>query len=88
MCIMHIIWREARDCWLAIAENRACNTAKEGVLSDQFASFFQLSRDYSKFLVLCLGYACFSACREKQKVLTLLYVAVGGCFLMSAALIS
>lgn len=67
MCIMHIIRREARDCWLAIAENRACNTAKEGVLSDQFASFFQLSRDYSKFLVLCLGYTCFSACLRKAE---------------------
>lgn len=67
VCVMHIIWRQARDCWLAIAENRACNTAKERVLSDQFASCFQLSRDYSKFLVLCLGYTCFSACPRKAE---------------------
>jgi len=55
------------DCWLAIAENRACNAAKEGVLSDQFASCFQLSRDYSRFLLLCLGYTCISACLGKAE---------------------
>lgn len=67
VCVIRVIWRQAMDCWLAIAENRACNAAKEGVLSDQFASCFQLSRDYSRFLLLCLGYKCISACLGKAE---------------------
>lgn len=67
MCVVCIIWRQTRECWLAIAEDRACNTAKEGLLSDQFASCFQLSRDYSKFPVLCLWYVFFFACLRKAE---------------------
>lgn len=43
MCAVYIIQSQARDCWLAIAEDRHCNTAKEGLLSDPFARCFQLS---------------------------------------------
>lgn len=66
MCAVYRIWRQARDCWLAIAVDRAC-TAKEGLLSDQSASCFQLSRDYSKFLVLCVWYMFFFACSRKAQ---------------------
>lgn len=67
MCVVYIMQRQARDCWLAIAEDRASNTANEGLLSDQFASCFQLSRDYSKFPMLCLWYMFLFSCSRKAE---------------------
>lgn len=31
MCAVYIIQSQARDCWLAIAEDRHCNTARCGL---------------------------------------------------------
>lgn len=80
MCVMYIIWRQAKNCWLAIAEDRACNTAKEGFLSDQFASCFQLSRNYSTFSVLCLWYMFFFACSGKGESVDIALCCCGRLF--------
>lgn len=74
MCVIRIVWRQARDCWLAVAENRACNSAKEGVLSDHLQAAFSCQGIIVGFCCSVWGTRASLLAWERQKVLTLLVV--------------